>query len=70
MNNTTVNMSRLTPEEELSFDSDDLDGEAKLYDEAPYDIYGEDIDIGRVLVANANDSLPKETKYKTTVQVT
>ena len=28
--------------------------------------YGEDIDIGRVLVANANDSLPKETKYKTT----
>ena len=48
-----------------SFNSDDL-ADVITYSEAPWDIFGKADGIGRVLVAKKGDSLPADTKYKTT----
>lgn len=45
-----------------SFNSDDLE-DSSTYSEAPRDIFGEAAGLGKVRVAKAGDSLPKETKY-------
>ena len=52
-----------------SFNSDDLEEEQEqiphIFNEAPWDIIAEADGVGQVLVAQAGDTLPKGTKYKT-----
>ena len=47
----------------VSFTSDDLN-EDKVYEKAPWDVYGEATGLGRVKVAQAGDALPITTGYK------
>ena len=47
----------------MSFESDDLD-EDRVYQMAPYDIFGEANGVGRVRVARKGESLPFTTGYK------
>ena len=47
----------------LSFQSDDLT-EDKIYEVAPWDIFGDAAGVGRVKVAKVGDNLPLTTGYK------
>jgi hypothetical protein len=54
---TTSNVSA------VSLDSADLDAE-KMYERAPWDIFGEAPGLGRVRIAKSGDMLPILTGYK------
>ena len=47
----------------MSFNSDDLN-EDKVYENSPYEIFGEAAGVGRVRVARKGDRLPLVTGYK------
>ena len=61
LNNFSTTMSDFASSQE-EYDSDDL-SEPTEFDHAPYDVFGEEINLGKVIVVKAGEALPKVTKY-------
>ena len=53
-------------ESSQSFNSEDLEDEETLYETAPYDLFFDSPQLGKILVLKAGQVLPCLTKYKKT----